>query len=87
MFKSLFTFYSNMVDSPFVQSKINIFFYINIRIFKIKLNNFILMSISNSNNFKFKEIKVFFFLNSFELFYSFFIFYAFMFMLIFIYFI
>ena len=66
MFKSLFTFYSNIVDTPFIQSKINIFFYINARIFKLKLNNFIVMSITGTSNFKFKELKVFFFLDGIE---------------------
>ena len=71
MFKSLFTFYSNIVDTPFIQSKINIFFYINARVFKLKLNNFIIMSITGINNFKFKELKAFFYFDGIEYLYIF----------------
>ena len=69
MFRSLFVYWNNITDSPFTQSKINMFFYINIRVFKIKLNNYISFAITNLNSIKYKQIKIYYNLFSFEFLY------------------
>ena len=69
MFRSLFVYWNNITDTPFLQSKFNMFFFVNIRIFKIKLNNYISFAITNINTLKYKQIKVFYSLISFELLY------------------
>ena len=45
------------------------FFYINIRVFKIKLNNYISFAITNLNSIKYKQIKIYYNLFSFEFLY------------------
>jgi len=42
------------------------FFYINMRIFKIKLNNYITFAITSLNSLKYKQIKIYYNLFSFE---------------------
>jgi len=42
------------------------FFYVNIRIFKIKLHNYINFAITSLNSLKYKQIKIFYNLFSFE---------------------
>ena len=59
-----------MTDTPHIQSKINFFFYINIRVLKIKLNNYITVAITNLNSLKYKQIKIYYSLFSFEYLYS-----------------
>jgi len=66
MFRSLFVYWNNITDSPFIQSKLNMFFYINMRIFKIKLNNYITFAITSLNSLKYKQIKIYYNLFSFE---------------------
>ena len=66
MFRSIFVYWNNITDSPFIQSKLNMFFYINMRIFKIKLNNYITFAITNLNSLKYKQIKIYYNLFSFE---------------------
>ncbi len=57
------------------------YFYINIRIFKIKLNNYINYAINGLNSLKYKQIKIFYNLFSFE-----FLYYKFLSLFVFIYF-
>lgn len=66
MFRSIFVYWNNITDSPFIQSKLNMFFYINMRIFKIKLNNYITFAITSLNSLKYKQIKIYYNLFSFE---------------------
>jgi len=66
MFKSLFAFWNNTTDTPYVQSKLNMFFFINIRIFKIKLNNYISFAITSLTSIRYKQIKIYYNLLSFE---------------------
>lgn len=78
MFRSLYYYWNNTTDTPYIQSKLNMFFYINIRIFKIKLNSYITLAITSLNSLKYKQIKIYYNLFSFEYFYikflSFFVF-------------
>lgn len=83
IFRSIFSYWSNTTDTPSIQSKLNIFFYINIRIFKIKLNNYILFAINGLNTLKYKQIKIFYNLFSFEfLYYKFMVFFLFLYFLL-----
>ena len=66
MFRSIFVYWNNITDSPFIQSKLNMFFYINMRIFKIKLNNYITFAITSLNSLKYKQIKIYYNLFNFE---------------------
>lgn len=68
------------MDSPSILAKLNFWLYINIRIFKVKLSNYITYMISSLNNMKFKDIKIYYNIYDFE-----FIFYKFFQMFIFIY--
>lgn len=59
------------------------YFYINIRIFKIKLNNYISYAINSLNSLKYKEIKIFYNLLNFEfLYYKFIIFIVFLYLVL-----
>lgn len=69
MFKHLFKYWSNVTDTPYILSKINLWFYINIRIFKIKLYNYITYFIVGLNNLKFKKIKIYYDFYNFEFFF------------------
>ncbi len=66
MFKSLFLYWNNTTDTPAIQSKLNMFFYVNIRVFKIKLNNYINLAITSLNSLKYKQIKIYYNLFNFE---------------------
>jgi hypothetical protein len=46
------------------------FFYINIRVFKIKLNNYISYAITSLNSLKYKQVKIYYNLFNFEFLYS-----------------
>ena len=70
MFKWLFVYWSNNVDSPSTDFKVNLWFYINARIFKLKLSNYIVYLVLNLNNLYFKSLKIFFKNNSFDFFYN-----------------
>ena len=60
VFRSLFSYWNNTTDTPSIQAKLNMFFYINIRIFKIKLNNYINFAITSLNTLKYKQIKIYY---------------------------
>ena len=82
IFKSLFVYWNNTTDTPYIQSKINFFFYINIRVFKIKLNNYITVAITNLNSLKYKHIKIYYNLYNFEYLYSKYLIFSIFFMLL-----
>lgn len=73
MFNSIYSYFSNLVDTSSNNFKINIFFFINIRLFKLKLNNSIVFMLNSLNSLNFKKIKVFYNFNNFTYFYSIFI--------------
>lgn len=60
LFKWLFLYWYNPTDTPSINSKINIWAFINIRIFKTKISNSIVYYITTLNNIQFKKIKIFY---------------------------
>ena len=83
MFKSLFLYWNNTTDTPAIQAKLNMFFYVNIRVFKIKLNNYINLAITSLSSLKYKQIKIYYNLFNFEyLYFKFITFSIFLFLLI-----
>lgn len=78
----MFYYWYNLTDTPAILSRINIFFYINIRIFKIKLNTYISYIIVALNGFKIKNIKTFFNILDFEyIYFKFFTFFLILFLI------
>ena len=69
MFKWLFYYWLNPTDTPSIESKLNLWSYINIRIFKIKVTSQIVYYILGLNNLYMKKLKIFYKNLSFELFY------------------
>lgn len=69
MFKWLFYYWLNPTDTPSIESKMNLWAYLNIRIFKIKVTNQIVYYILGLNNLYLKKLKIFYKNISFELFY------------------
>lgn len=69
MFKWLFLYWYNTTDSPSNVIKYNIWTYTNLRYFRNKTSSYILYFILSLNNLKFKKIKVFYKVLSFEYFY------------------
>jgi hypothetical protein len=69
MFKWLFYYWLNPTDTPSIESKLNLWAYINIRIFKIKVTSQIVYYILGLNNLYLKQLKIFYKNISFELFY------------------
>lgn len=59
MFKYLYNFYSNLIDTPSTQFKLNLWVFSNIRVYKIKLLNSIVFFISNLLSLQKKYIKIF----------------------------
>lgn len=70
MFKWLFYYWYNPTDTPYIVSKINLWSYINIRLFKIKLSNMITYFILGLNNLKIKRLKIFYKNLSYEIIYE-----------------
>jgi hypothetical protein len=67
MLKFIFNSLNNTL-TPSILVKINLFFFLNIQIFKNKFNSNILYFIENMSNLKFKKIKIFWNFSSFEIF-------------------
>lgn len=65
MLKFIFNSLNNTL-TPSILIKINLFFFLNIQIFKNKFNSNILYFIENMSNLKFKKIKIFWNLSNFE---------------------
>lgn len=66
MFKWLFTYWLNPTDTPHIMSKLNMWSFVNIRTFKVKISNMITYMILGLNNLKFKYIQVYYKNLSFE---------------------
>lgn len=60
MFKLLFGLNTNNCDTPSIISKINIWFFINIRIFKLKASNILSYFILSLNNLKIKKLNIYY---------------------------
>ena len=58
MLKFIFNSLSNTL-TPSILLKINLFFFLNIQIFKNKFNSNIVYFIDHMSNLKFKKIKIF----------------------------
>ncbi len=58
MFKHLFQYWYNPTDLPNTESKINIWLFLNIRIFKLKLSKYIYYFILSIKNLKIKKLKI-----------------------------
>jgi hypothetical protein len=58
MFKSLFLYWYNPTDTSNLMFKVNIWAYINILLFKLKIQNFIFFYILNNNGLAFKQLKI-----------------------------
>lgn len=69
MFKWLFYYWFNPTDTPSIISKINLWAYVNIRIFKIKATNTMVYYILGLNNLYLKKLKIFYKNLSFDLLY------------------
>lgn len=69
MFKYLFYHWYTSTDLPSVNAKVNIWSYVNIKIFKSKVQNQIVYFILGLNNLYLKELKIFYKNSSFEIFY------------------
>ncbi len=69
MFKWLFYYWFNPTDTPAIISKLNLWSYVNIRIFKIKATSTMVYYILGLNNLYLKELKIFYKNVSFELLY------------------
>lgn len=69
MFKWLFYHWYTSTDLPSINSRVNIWSYVNIKIFKSKMQNQIVYFILGLNNLYLKELKIFYKNSSFEVFY------------------
>ena len=69
MFKWVFNYWLRITDLPSIDSKINLWAFLNLRLFKIKITNSLVYFILGLNNLYLKEIKVFYKNLSFELFF------------------
>ena len=72
LFKNL-----NILDLPFIYAKINLWFFLNVHVFKHKFSNHIMYFIEHMSSLKFKTLKVFYTKNNYELFYFYFLRYIF----------
>lgn len=66
MFKWLFAYWLNPTDTPYILSKLNMWSFVNIRTFKVKISNMITYMILSLNNLKFKYIAIYYKNLSFE---------------------
>lgn len=66
----MFKYWNNVTDSPYITSKINMWLYLNIRVFKVKLYSYITYFIVGLENLKSKNIKIYYNTFSFELFFT-----------------
>lgn len=69
MFKWLFVYWYNVIDSPSNQIALNFWSFVNLRYFKAKVSSYILYFILSLNNLSFKKLKIFYKILSFEYFY------------------
>nr|YP_010411986.1 Ymf70 [Tetrahymena rostrata]QBI37953.1 Ymf70 [Tetrahymena rostrata]URP31146.1 Ymf70 [Tetrahymena rostrata] len=66
MFRWLFLYLYNTTDTPYSISKINLWSYINIRLFKAKISSSIAYYILSLNNLELKKLKIFYKNNYFD---------------------
>lgn len=66
MFKWLFQYWYLSVDNPSMLFKTNLWFYVNLRILKVKLSNTIAYFILVLNNLTLKNLKIFYKTYTFE---------------------
>jgi hypothetical protein len=59
VFKWIYLYWTNPTDTPFILSKLNLWTYINIKLFKIKTSQVISFFITNALALKQKYIKIF----------------------------
>ena len=69
MFKWLFYYWFNPTDTPSIVSRINLWAYINIRFFKMRVTSTLAYFILGLNNLTIKKLRIFYKNLSFELFY------------------
>lgn len=69
MFRWLFLYWYNNTDVPSITAKVNLWSYINIRFFKVKVSASIVYYINSIKHINFREIKAFYKNISFEFFY------------------
>lgn len=69
MFKWLFLYYSTNITTSSIDFKVNIWLYINAKIFKIKVSNYLIFFILTLNNLYLKTLKIFYKNLTFELLY------------------
>lgn len=60
MFRWLFLYWYNTTDTPYSISKLNLWSYINIRLFKARLSSSIAYFILGLNNLELKKLKIFY---------------------------
>ncbi len=60
MFRWLFLYWYNSTDTPSAISKINLWSYINIRLFKARISSSIAYYILGLNNLELKKLKIFY---------------------------
>lgn len=84
MFKHIFKYWYNVTDSPSIIFKLNLWSYLNIRIFKFKLSNVLTYFILALSNLKQKEIKVLYKDFSFETMFNFLFIYLLIFVFVFL---
>jgi hypothetical protein len=60
MFRWLFLYWYNTTDTPYAISKVNLWSYINIRLFKARLSSSIAYFILGLNNLELKKLKIFY---------------------------
>ena len=60
MFRWLFLYWYNTTDTPSSIAKINLWSYINIRLFKARLSSSIAYFILGLNNLELKKLKIFY---------------------------
>jgi hypothetical protein len=60
MFRWLFLYWYNTTDTPSALAKINLWSYINIRLFKARLSSSIAYFIVGLNNLELKKLKIFY---------------------------
>ncbi len=66
MFKWLFLYWYNCTDTPSAISKVNLWSFINIRLFKAKISNSLAYFILGLNNLELKKLKIFYKNNYFD---------------------
>ena len=63
------------IHTPSIFIKINVWFFLNVQLFKNRFNNYIIYFIEYMSNLNFKSIKIYYEKNNFEVFFLYFIFY------------